>query len=75
MLACLVDECRSEQFGRIEVAHGEAVEPRFASAAVAMQPRPAAVPLTEINAVRPALAEMNHGHAIEVYGKAKKKQS
>lgn len=51
MLAGLIDERRGEQFRRIKFAHGEPVKPGFAFAGVAVQPRPAAVPLPDINAV------------------------
>lgn len=74
MLTCLINQRRSEQFRRIELAHGEPVEPGLAPAGVAVQARPAAIPLPDINTVRPALAEEDHGHETGVYGEAKKKQ-
>lgn len=51
MLAGLIDERRGEQFCWIKFAHGEPIKPGFAFARVAVQPRPAAVPLPDINAV------------------------
>jgi hypothetical protein len=47
----LIDERRGEQLCRIELTHSEAVEPGFSPARPALNPKPSAIPLPEIDAI------------------------
>lgn len=60
MLPRLVDERRSKEVRRIEVAHGEAVEPTFLAAAPALDPNAYAIPVTELDSVGTALTKQEN---------------
>jgi hypothetical protein len=74
MLPGLVDEGCREKLRRIELAHSEAVEPRFASTARALDPHPVRIPLAGLDSVRSTLTKEQVRHEDgSVDGKAKKR--
>lgn len=62
MLPRLIDNGRSKQLGRIELADRETVEPRLVAAGQAVNLRAPDVPKLDIHAVRAALAEEQNRH-------------
>lgn len=51
VLSCLINDRCAEQLCRIELAHGESVQPRFVSAGMALELGPIGVPELDVHAV------------------------
>jgi len=57
VLPRLIDDGAREQFCQIKLAHGKAIEPRLSLTSETPKPCTNTVPLSDVDAVRTALAE------------------
>lgn len=64
MFPRLIDDCGGQQLRRIELAHGEALEPRVLTAREAVHLRAPGVPQLHVDAIRTALAEEEDSHRL-----------
>jgi hypothetical protein len=71
----LIDDGTGDQFCWIKLAHRKAIQPRLTLTGEAPKPRASAVPLSDVDAVRTALAEEDDSHRMSLDREANKKQN
>jgi hypothetical protein len=75
MLPGLIDHGCGQQPHGIEVAYCESLEPRFLPARQTMKLSAPSIPPLDVDAIRAALAEQEHGHRTSVAAQRKKAKS